>query len=171
MKKLMTLAVALGAVFAANAASVSWKVSGTVDTENYKVYLVGAISESWTSVADLATDASAYGANTSGTIAKRGRAYAAGPYAASIDSISKTSADVYFVIVSGDGAAGYNYVKADLSALVYEGAESAPGMFTALTANDLLAGTAGTFGAVPEPTSAMLVLLGVAGLALKRKRA
>ena len=31
--------------------------------------------------------------------------------------------------------------------------------------------SSGTIGAVPEPTSAMLLLLGVAGLALKRKRA
>ena len=169
MKKLMTLAVALGAVIAANAATVDWQISGSVDTVNYKIYLVGAISESWTSVADLAADATAYGANTSGTIVKNGRVYYVGA-SASIDSISKTSADVYFVIVSGDDAAGYTYVKADLSALVYEGTDSSPGKYL-MTANDLLAGTAGSFGAVPEPTSAMLVLLGVAGLALKRKRA
>ena len=170
MKKLMTLAVALGAAIAANAATVDWQISGSVDTVNYKIYLVGAISESWTSAADLAADASAYGANTSGTIAKGGRVYAAGPYSASIDSISKTSADVYFVIVSDSSASGYYYVKYDLSGSVYEGAESSPNTFT-ISADDLLSGTAGTFGAVPEPTSAMLVLLGVAGLALKRKRA
>lgn len=170
MKKLMTLAVALGAVFAANAASVSWKVSGSAATENYQVYLVGAISESWASVADLAADASAYGTGgTSGTIVKNGRSYYVNASMAS-DNISKMSADVYFVIVSGDDAAGYNYVKADLSELVYEGVETPPGTYIK-TADDLLAGTAGSFGAVPEPTSAMLVLLGVAGLALKRKRA
>ena len=171
MKKLMTLAVALGAVIAANAASVDWQISGTAATVNYKIYLVGAISESWTSVADLAADAAVYGTTgTFGTITQNGRVYSAGPYSASIDSISKTSADIYFVIVSGDDAAGYTYVKADLSALVYEGVETPPGKYQT-TAGAILAGTAGTFGAVPEPTSAMLVLLGVAGLALKRKRA
>lgn len=169
MKKLMTLAVALGAAIAANAATVDWKVSGSVDTENYKVYLVGAISDSWASVSDLASDAAAYGANTSGTIVKNGRSYYVNA-AASIDSISKTSADVYFVIVSDGSASGYYYVKYDLSGSVYEGAESSPNTFI-ISAADLLAGTAGSFGAVPEPTSAMLVLLGVAGLALKRKRA
>ena len=170
MKKLMTLAVALGAVIAANAASVDWQISGAVDTVNYKVYLVGAISESWTSVADLAADAASYGtAGTVGTIANLGRAYGTSGSLSS-GAISKTSADVYFVIVSGDDAAGYTYVKADLSALVYEGSDSSPGKYQT-TAGTLLAGTAGTFGAVPEPTSAMLVLLGVAGLALKRKRA
>lgn len=170
MKKLMTVAVALGAVLAANAASVDWQISGSVDTVNYKIYLVGAISESWASVADLAADASSYGVTgTSGTIVKKGRTYYVNASLFS-DKISKTSANVYFVIVSGDGAAGYNYVKADLSALVYEGVETPPGKYMK-TADDLLAGTAGSFGAVPEPTSAMLVLLGVAGLALKRKRA
>jgi len=33
------------------------------------------------------------------------------------------------------------------------------------------AGTAGAWTAVPEPTSGLLLLLGVAGLALRRKRA
>lgn len=170
MKKLMTLAVALGAVIAANAASVDWKVTGTADTANYQIYLVGAISESWTSVADLAADAAVYGtAGTVGTIEKQGRAYGTSGSLSS-GAISKTSADVYFVIVSGDDAAGYTYVKADLSALVYEGVETPPGKYQT-TAGALLAGTTGSFGAVPEPTSAMLVLLGVAGLALKRKRA
>lgn len=170
MKKLMTLAVALGTVIAANAASVDWKITGTSDTANYKIYLVGAISESWTSVADLAADAALYGEfGTVGTIENQGRAYGASGSLSS-GAISKTSANVYFVIVSGDDAAGYNYVKADLSAFVYEGVETPSGKYQT-TAGDLLAGTAGSFGAVPEPTSAMLVLLGVAGLALKRKRA
>lgn len=170
MKKLMTFAVALCAAVVTNAASVVWQVSGSTATENYQVFLVGAVSDSWKSVADLASDAAAYGtAGTSGTIAKSGRVFAAGPYSASIDSISKTSADVYFVIVSGADATGYNYVKVDLSGYAYEGAESASGTYLT-TADTLLAGTSGTFGAVPEPTSGLLLLLGGAGLALRRKR-
>lgn len=132
------------------------------------MFLVGAVSDSWASVADLVSDATAYGAETSGTIAKAGRIYTVAK-SASIDSISKTSADVYFVIVSGTDATGYNYVKVDLSGYAYEGAESAPGKYLT-TADTLLAGTSGTFGAAPEPTSGLLLLLGGASLALRRKR-
>ena len=169
MKKLMVLAAVACAALFVNAASVDWKVSGTVATVNYQVYLVGAISDAWTSVSDLAADATAFGQKTSGTIVKAGRLYLSGPFSAAIDSISKESADIFFVIVSGSDATDYNYVKADLSAFVYEGAESSPGTYTA-SAADLLAGTQGSFGSIPEPTGATLVLLGVAGLALRRRR-
>ena len=169
MKKLMVLAAVACAALFANAASVDWKVSGSAATVNYQIYLVGAISDAWTSVSDLAADAAAFGANTSGTIVKAGRIYSAGPFASSIDSIGKTSADVFFVIVSGSDATDYSYVKADLSAFVYEGVEVPSGTYQ-VSAADLLAGTQGSFGSIPEPTGATLVLLGVAGLALRRRR-
>lgn len=169
MKKLMTLAAAACAALFANAASVDWQISGSAATVDYKIYIVGAISDAWTSVTDLAADAAKYGEMTSGTIVKAGRGYSAGPFSASIDSISKTSADVFFVIVSGEDASEYYYVKADLSALVYEGSDSSPGKYLT-TADALLAGTQGSFQSIPEPTGAMLVLLGVAGLALRRKQ-
>lgn len=169
MKKLMTFAVALCAAVVTNAASVGWQVSGSTATENYQVFLVGTVSDSWASVADLASDATAYGSlGSSGTIVKNGRTYYVAQTLNS-DNVSKTSADVYFVIVSGADATGYNYVKVDLSGYAYEGTESAPGTYLT-TADTLLAGTSGTFGAVPEPTSGLLLLLGGAGLALRRKR-
>ena len=82
--------------------------------------------------------------------------------------------EVYWVIVDGSGSpTSYNYVKTDMSAFVYDpdNQESSPGQFNSITAADMLAGSSGSFGAVPEPTSGMLVLLGMAGLALKRERA
>ncbi len=168
MKKLMTLAAVVCATLFANAASVNWSISGSADTVDYKIYIVGAISDAWTSVADLATAASEYGAGGAGIIVKQGRAYGVAGSLAS-DNITKTSGDAFFVIVSGDDASDYYYVKADLSALSYEGVETPPGEY-ATTAADLLAGTHGSFQSIPEPTGAMLVLLGVAGLALRRKQ-
>ena len=168
MKKLMILASVVCATLFANAASVDWQIGGSAATDNYKIYLVGAISDTWTSVADIAVDAAKYGAGTSGTIVKNGRTYYVNA-SASIDSISKTSADVFFVIVSGEDASEYYYVKADLTALVYEGTDSSPGKYLTW-ADTLLAGTQGSFQSIPEPTGAMLVLLGVAGLALRRKQ-
>ena len=171
MKKLLTLAVALGAAALTHAASFNWQVNGAQATENYQVYIVGSIVESWTSVSDLATAASTFGTvGTSGTITRSGPRYAS-KGTASIDSISKTEADVFFVIVSGDEATTYNYVKYDVASSVYEGTDSSSGAFT-IAAADLVAGTQGTFsGSVPEPTSGLLMLVGLAGLALRRKRA
>lgn len=175
MKKLMILAAVAACAMCGQAASADWSVTGaTAGQEGYQVYIVGAISTDWTGVSDLAAAASAFGENTFGTIAKNGRNYMIAPTSFASDNISKTSADVFFVIVTGDEATTYNYVSADLKAFVYEGAETSPGTFGKDVAA-LLAGAQGTFSTgpvpTPEPTSAMLVLLGVAGLALKRRRA
>ena len=170
MKKLLTLAVALGAAALAHAASFDWQVNGTSATVNYQVYIVGSIVSTWTSVSDLATAATKFGNGTSGTITVDGRStYTTGT--ATSDSISKTSASVYFVIVSGDDAKTYNYVNYDVKDSVYGGSDPSSGNFM-IAAADLVAGTQGSFaGSVPEPTSGLLMALGVAALALRRKRA
>ena len=168
MRKLFVLAALALACAGANAASVDWAVKGTVDNVGNKVYLVGALSDSWTSVADIAAAAAAFGIGTSGEIAKNGRVYSVGSKTLASDSVTKTSGDVYFIIVSGDDATSYNYVKADLKGLAYEGSDSSPGSFDT-TADALHAGTSVAF--VPEPTSGLLMLVGFAGLALRRRRA
>ena len=170
MKKLLMLAVAIGAAALAHAASFDWQVNGASATVNYQVYIVGSIVSSWTSVSGLATAASKFGESTSGTITKSGFVYNTSA-SASIDTISKDSADVYFVIVSGDDAKTYNYAKYDVKSYVYSGVEVPSGTFT-IKASDLVAGTQGSFaGSIPEPTSGLLMLVGLAGLALRRKRA
>ena len=172
MKKLLTLAVALGAAALTHAASFDWKVNGTSATVNYQVYIVDSIVSTWASVSDVATAASIFGTvGTSGTITQYSSRNTSAIGSASINSISKDSASVYFVIVSGDDAKTYNYVKYDVSSSVYSGTDISPGAFT-IDAADLVNGTQGTFsGSVPEPTSGLLMLVGLAGLALRRKRA
>lgn len=174
MKKLFVFFALALACVGANAACVDWAVKGSVDTVGYQVYLVGVLSDTWTSVADIAADAAVFGSQgTSGTIVKAGRAYATNGTIAS-DSVTKTSGDVYFVIVTGDDATSYTYVKVDLSGLAYEGSDSSPGSYDT-TVDALLAGMSKSFsggsGGVPEPTSGLLLLVGGAMLALRRRRA
>ena len=169
MKKLTLMIGAVALAMGARAAAVDWQVNGTAATVNYNVYLLTSIADSYESVADIAN-----AALISGTIAKNGRNYYAGGSAVS-DTITKDSMkEVYWVIVDGSGApTTYNYVKTDLSGYVYDpnNQESSPGLFDTVSAADMLAGASGSFGAAPEPTSGLLMLLGMAGLALKRKRA
>ena len=166
MKKLTIIIGAIALAMGVQAASVDWKITADAATENYNVYLLTSIADSYESVSDIAS-----AALISGTIAKSGRTYSAGGTAGSEAITVASMAEVYWVIVDGSGSpTTYNYVKTDMSAMVYDpdNQESSPGKF-GLAAADILAGSSGTFGAVPEPTSGLLLLLGVAGLALKRK--
>ena len=170
MKKLFVFFALALACAGANAASVDWKVAGTAANVGNKVFLVGALSDAWTSVADIAASSAAFGSEgTSGTIAKAGRVYTTGDITLASDSVTKTSGDVYVIIVSSDDAKSYTYTKVDWKGFAYEGAESSPGSYN-YTATDLINnGTTVEF--VPEPTSGLLMLVGLAGLALRRRRA
>ena len=86
-------------------------------------------------------------------------------------------AGAYLAIITSTTAEEFYYLASDLSAYTYdkENQEAATASPFSTTASTLLAGTKVTFGeggdVVPEPTSGMLLLVGGALLALKRKRA
>ncbi|MBQ4440008.1 MAG: PEP-CTERM sorting domain-containing protein [Kiritimatiellae bacterium] len=174
MKKLMTVAAAVMLGMVANAASVSWDnadgdlygyATGAV-ANDYAVYffntaaLTLADANSYLASGDVAT---LIGKGQAGAVADGGwvegeaTGYTAG-----------TSITAYLIAFNSDDAttATFAYVSdtADISL---------PG--SGVTANysfDLSSSaTAGNWTAVPEPTSGLLMLLGMAGLALKRKRA
>jgi len=154
-----------------HAASINWQITGANASQvGYNVYMVAAISDAWTSGADVAADATALGTGTSATIAKSGRVYNTPETGASGEKIT-SSASLYLVLVKSADAKDYTYISmGDISSAVYEPPASATTSFSTTSAA-LLAGTSGNFAAVPEPTSGLLMLLGVAGLALRRRRA
>lgn len=170
MKKLvMMLALAL-AIFSAKAACVDWKVSGAASDVGKTVYLLTSI-EGIDSVDALSASAVA-----SAGIIKSGRTYGTGEQNAVNAAITEDSMkDSYFVIVSDD-AKSFTYVKADLSGFVYDPAaqQTSPGSFDSLSVSAIAAGTRQDFGGgggdVPEPTSGLLLLVGGAMLALRRKQ-
>lgn len=172
MKKIMIIAALAVSAGLAKAASVDWQITGgTADQVGYSVYLVAALDETWTGASDIAAAAIALGTGTSGTLAKNGRVYTVAKTTANGDNITTDSMkNAYVVLVTDSTADSYKYVKTDLSSYVYGETDTPSGTFGTTTAA-LLAGTSGSYAAVPEPTSGLLMLLGVAGLALRRRRA
>ena len=175
MKKLIVIAAVAAAVFSTKAASVDWNVSATSAEVGYTVYLLTAIGD----YADVAALASA--AVGSAEIKSLGRnKYGTNRVTSKNDGITTASmADTYYAIVTSADASSFKYISAgDLSGNVYnaDNQETSPGVFDTLSAANILAGTSKDFGgggttpAVPEPTSGILMLVGLGALALKRRR-
>jgi len=171
MKKLM-IAFAVAAVAAfANAAAVNWKYSGTSSEKGYTVLLyTTAIESSYTSYSALTA-----GAVDSATVVQAQvgptKYYKIDQRTAANAGIEKGDT-LYYVIVKDSDATTYKYGSVSGTDYIYDpdAQESAK---DPLSLNNASFGSSGTIEPepTPEPTSAMLLLLGVAGLALKRKRA
>lgn len=164
MKKIMIALAAVALAMGVQAAAVSWKVTNA----NYKGATVYAITGytsaqvvsyfSSTTEADWST---AVSGATSGILNA-----ARGVCQADSDSVGSS---VVFAIVNPSIADGNAWlVTGDISTsgYTYSGTQTKPGTLS-ITAADFA--NSGTFTAVPEPTSGLLMLLGLAGLALKRK--
>ena len=175
MKKLM---IALGAVAmaaGAQAALIDWTyLNGVAADAGKTVYIIAGdtAQQTWESVA--AIEAAAIENNGSGTIVKDGRSYIISKQTA-YDIAADSKA--YFVIVSADQKMyGVSAVQDGITALIYdpEKQEGSKGIFDAgkigLAATKEFGGGPGP-DPIPEPTSGLLLLLGVAGLALRRRRA
>ena len=179
MKKIMIALAAVAVAAFANAANVNWKIQvngGEIGNEMYAVLassLTGADMAKLT-IADVTDNAlSWYGSgnlyDSATIINKSGRGTT--EYTQISDSaLTAANASIYLFSVSADGKsyALLNSDPYDVTANVYADGSSSPGTFSVNTSSAALTYT--TF-AVPEPTSGLLLLLGVAGLALKRKRA
>lgn len=176
MKKIMIAAAAVMLGIAANAAAVGWTCAGATAYAggNYGVYVLGMNGvESVDQIVALAkagNDISAY-QFASGTVAANG-------------SASKgAAASGASITYKEGGSSADNTYQAFVLAYAADGKTAS---YTALAETTLANNTSGkTFGfanqsanfaanqfeVAPEPTSGLLLLLGVAGLALKRKRA
>jgi hypothetical protein len=176
MKKMWAALAAAMVGVSAQAATVNWQVLGGKSDVGKTVYVLTSIAESYASLSDLAV-----AAVSSGSVIDYNRLiYANG--IASGDSVTK-EATFYYAIVSGDDASYFNYVEATgMNTLVYEGQEQSPGDFDSINVAGIESGTRVEFGAnpdaptgpsdsVPEPTSALLFVVGAAGLALRRRTA
>ena len=183
MKKLIMGLAAVALAGSLQAATAAWgmKNDGAKTYANATVYMV--LSTDYADVlsaldaggADIATTMAGYDLNANVKVASS-KGAASGSYA------SATAGQSYnWILVMSSGAtiadgmqyystAAISYATMDAAGAIATGSSTPSDYLLVDTTKNLFTGTSGTIGA-PEPTSGLLLLLGVAGLALKRKRA
>ena len=191
MKKLVVFAAC--AMFAAvtQAASVGWSLSGAGSYANdaYQMFVIGQNGASdiatITALLDAGTDTSSY-AFSSGNIGSTGLATVAA--AASGKSLDAGTYTAFFVVFDdaspAAGSANYAVVSGAANLTKTIDAKSASVTFAAGSAASILNDSSNwksfgpatptpptpTPGGIPEPTSGLLLLVGGAMLALRRKQ-
>ena len=173
MKKLMILAAAVMLAAVTHAAAVGWSIAGASAYAggSYSVFVIGLngvtdVNQMVALVAaGTAVDSYAFG---DGTVAANGAASSLATVSGKSITYSGSGTDTYeaFAILwtSDNSAASYTATK---SITMDNDSTSKNWLFgnqsTSLASNQFAVGN------VPEPTSGLLLLLGMAGLALKRK--
>lgn len=173
MKKLMILAAAVMLASITHAAAVGWSIAGASAYAggSYSVFVIGLngvtdVNQMVALVsAGTAVDSYAFGG---GTVAANGAAIMSNATSGKSITYSGSGTDVYeaFAILwkADNSAASYTATK---SITMDNDATGKTFGFGNQSAN--LASNQFAVGNVPEPTSGLLLLLGMAGLALKRK--
>ena len=152
MKKLLIIAAVLVAGVAANAASFRWSASGIKDIAGTSDYSGAAVLYAYLSTAEESTAVVVNNATMSG-----GAIAVADTVFSSDDLVAGSTYKFYYTMEDASGnvfTSGTRQLKAQ-----------------ATSTGTLNFAATGSWVAVPEPTSGLLMLLGMAGLALRRRRA
>ena len=192
MNKLFTMLCVTGLTVVCQAAQLDWRYNASSEDVGKTVYvLLGTeAQENWDSLDKLSAEAV-----SSGEVKKKvNKYYATGSF--NNAEVTKTSASIYYVVVDTDGKTFGVTSVSDMTGSVYDPAnqESSPGQNTSLSSSSITKsgiawGTGGGGdpdpgpspdnpptpgpggdGDVPEPTSGILLMIGGAALALRRRR-
>ena len=148
MKKLMILAAVMAVATMAEAASFKWSASGIYAPESTTDLYTG-VATIFYSVKDADSWSVATTANMSG------------------GAFETTLTDDKFV---GSTTYSFYYTMDDASGAVFT-SDIKNSKANATAMREVKFTSTGSWSAVPEPTSGLLMLLGMAGLALRRRRA
>ena len=159
MKKLVILAAVIVAGVAANAAAFKWSGANVYGPDG---------TTKFSGTAYLYCDALSSESLSSATVANGAIAATTFNVDVSEASISAgTIYDFYFIVTTDYKGSEVSYTSSAVSKNALGNGTQTIGFGNQQSATQ----AAGAWAADPEPTSGLLMLLGVAGLALKRKRA
>jgi len=174
MKKLLTIAAVVMVAATTHAAAVGWSLMGASAYANgkYDIFVIGM--NGVTDAAQIATlvaagtSVSSYAFYEGGSVTSGGMAtlsYTASGKTITYSGSGTDSYQAFAVLWKSDGSEASYTSNATISLAN----DSTSKTFAFANQSSNLA--ANNFAVAPEPTSGLLLLLGVAGLALKRKRA
>ena len=191
MKKLIVSAVALTAAIMVRGASVDWSFDGTYDTPetyNYSLYWLNSADGASTYASALAGGTYSSASDFTAAIASDlAQVYGGQPVSTGTGGFASglftdvNGTEVYSALIlqsTAEGANIFYYDDLALAGLTYSAGQPAPGSLdiynddAGYTSGGVIKYTAGGGGGdVPEPTSGLLLALGGAMLALRRRRA
>ena len=162
MKKLLVLATAIVVGVAANAASFSWKASNLYAADLTNKYTGTATL--YATIGGVATAVDTFAMTSAGVVN--------GSFS-SETLVAGTAFDFYFTVEDSYGGKDWTYTSKTVTVTGPATGSANIAFGNQATTSRAVVTTAGGNGwyAVPEPTSGLLMLLGMAGFALKRKRA
>jgi len=183
MKKLIVAALAIASAVVVNAASVNWSMAngvlapspdGSASSGRASYYTMLIFTDSQASAVDSAIAAGNF--TSLGTLAKSTyQAAKAGTFGGTVSGLTGTSATLFAVVFDTYSTtetiadAGYYHKTGTVTQNTFDPTGSDPAT-TAVFTSTQMTGT-WTATSVPEPTSGVMLLLGMAGLALRRRRA